>query len=111
MAKYNLKMFIIDVLRHGGGSTLEGILKRLNANDSIGWRDVNGKPFLIKEVNSKVMELVKDQTLLVEDLNNNSKVLSVTEIDQITFSEYYLITNSKKALAELAKWKPPKSVA
>ena len=104
-------MFIIDVLRHGGGSTLDGIVKRLNDYESIGWRDVNRKPFSKREVDSKVMELIKDQTLLVEDLNNKSKVLSATEIDLITFNEYYLITNTNKSLSLLAKWKPPKTVS
>jgi hypothetical protein len=110
MSKDNLEMFIIDGFRHGGGSTLEGILKRLNDYDSIGWRAANGKPFSKKEIHTKVMELGKEHTLVVEDLNNDCRVLSVAEIDHITLNEYYLITNTKTSLAELAKWKPRKSM-
>ena len=110
MTKVNdglLKMFIIDVLRHGGGSTFDGLIARLNDDGGIGWRDVAKVAFEADRVRKMVREMISDGSLLVEDNNRNGEVLPVAEAISASLDFTYLITNSPKSLKLWEKWEPP----
>jgi hypothetical protein len=102
-----LRMFIIDVLRHGGGSTFDGLIARLNDDGGIGWKDVVKEGFNPTQVRELVDTMILDGSLLVEDMNNHHNVLAASEALAASLDISYLLTNSPKSLKLWEKWKPP----
>lgn len=50
-----LRLCVVDVLRHGGGATFEGVLRRLNDSGCIGWRELTEGGFTREEVYDEIM--------------------------------------------------------
>ena len=59
-AQEDLKMFVVDVLRHDAVEQISSILRLLNNTGCIGWRDQWPHDFTAQEVESALAHLIQE---------------------------------------------------
>ena len=103
----NLRMFIIDVLRHGGGAHFDGLVARLNNDSCIGWRTEWGRVFTDEEVLLAVRGMIVAGDVKLESMWDGRGVLDSNAALSADWTDEVLISNSDSALVEWNQWKPP----
>lgn len=107
ISEANLRMFIIDVLRHGGGAHFDGLLARLNNDGCIGWIDVAKREFTATDVIHQVKLMIVAGDVVVESMWDGRGVLNTHEALTSEWNADLLLSNTEAALADWNTWDSP----
>ncbi len=106
----HLPMFIVDVLQHDVAERLDSILRLLNNDSCIGWREFWPRDFNEPEVILALGELVKSGLVTVYREDTNGAELVATELRELPddVADYWY-GRSAAGIAAWDSWEPPVS--
>ena len=107
----HLPMFILDVLRHDVIEQLPSIIRMLNDDGCIGWRDCWPRDFTAKEVVPVLEQLVRGGAVdvLREDESGNDVVrVSPETVDVEREVNVLWFALTPKGRERWSEWEPPK---
>jgi hypothetical protein len=107
----DLRMFILDVLRHDQIEQVPSILNMLNNDGCIGWRDCWPHDFTAEEVIPALERLISEGSIeaLREDKSGNEVIpvpVENPDVQQEVDTMWFALT--PKGRARWNEWKPPK---
>lgn len=104
-----ISMFILDVMRHDVAEQVSSIVKLLNDEGGIGWRDCWPSDFTNAEVTQALVRLIQqgDVAIYAESSPNHLRPVVVETInhDDAVRSLWFGLTDAGKA--KWAAWTPP----
>lgn len=107
----HLPMFILDVLRHDAIEQLSSIVKMLNNDACIGWRDCWPRDFTAEEIVPVLEQLVKEGLVdvLREDESGNEVVpISIETVDVQGEMDVLWFAMTARGRERWSEWTPPK---
>ena len=106
----HLPMFIVDILQHDVAERLDSILRLLNNDSCIGWREFWPRDFNERETVSALSELVKSRFVTIYREDANRSELVATELHELPDEVgAYWYGRSAAGIAAWDAWEPPVS--